>query len=150
ANNRDIAFELLTVGESREIRPMICYELFRIGSEAIGNAFRHSGAALIRVELTYGNGLWLSVKDNGRGISSATVDRVNGCHLGLQGMRERGGRIGARLDIFRREGEGTRMELVVPHDIAFDTRRTNRYTFSRIVPSLKDTDRTNTRNDSRS
>jgi signal transduction histidine kinase/ligand-binding sensor domain-containing protein len=137
ANNNETAFELAVAGEPREIRPMIRYEVFRIGSEAIGNAFRHSGATSIRVELTYENGLRLSVKDNGKGIQPAVLHGVSDCHFGLRGMRERAARIGAKLEVNSRVGEGTQVDLRVPQDIAFFTSRKNRSRLIRAVSRLR-------------
>jgi signal transduction histidine kinase len=141
AENQGKAFELVTKGESREIRPMICYEVYRIGAEAIGNAFRHSEAATIRVELAYENGLQLSVRDNGKGIRTEILHRANDGHYGLQGMRERAARIGAKLELTSRVAEGTLVFLTVPTDIAFDTNATEQSFINRVVSRLRSTGR---------
>jgi hypothetical protein len=39
----------------------------------------------------------------------------------LSGMRERAGRIGAKLRVMSRAGAGTEVELRVPGDIAFES-----------------------------
>jgi signal transduction histidine kinase len=149
ANNHGTAFELAVAGESRDIHPMIRYEVFRIGSEAIVNAFRHSGAVSIRVELSYANGLRLSVKDNGRGIPSAVLHGVSDCHFGLPGMRERAARIGAVLEMDSRVGEGTLVDLIVPDNIAFDSSPTHQSLLKRALLRLRAPSRTPAREDSR-
>jgi signal transduction histidine kinase len=115
-----IAFKLAIVGEVRELRPTIRYEVFRIGSEAISNAFQHSDGTSVGVELGYVNGLRVSVQDNGKGIPADILQRGKDEHFGLQGIRERADRIGAKLTVHTRVGEGTEVEITVPEDIAFD------------------------------
>ena len=123
ANTADpkVTFKLAILGEMRELRPMIRYEVFRIGSEAIANAFKHSEGSSIRVELGYVNGLRLSVQDNGKGIPEDVLVRGKDGHFGLQGTRERADRIGAKLAVRTRIGEGTEVEITIPEGIAFET-----------------------------
>jgi ligand-binding sensor domain-containing protein/signal transduction histidine kinase len=126
ANNREIAFELVITGESRDIHPMIRNEVFRIGSEAIGNAFKHSDATSIRVELAYANAFRISVRDDGKGIPPEVLDCGRDGHFGLECMRERAGRIRAKLAVYSRVGQGTEVNLIVPANIAFDAGSTKR------------------------
>ena len=118
-NHNDIKFKLVIIGESRAIRPEIQYEVFRIGAEAMSNAFRHSDATAIRVEVGYLNGLRVSVQDNGKGMPGEVLHRGREGHFGLEGIRERADRIGAKLDVYSRAGEGTEVTLIVPGHIAF-------------------------------
>ena len=69
---------------------------FRIASEALANAARHSGAAAVRVRaVVHAGELVLDVTDDGSGITGAR--RTGG--LGLGSMRQRAEEIGGRLDI---------------------------------------------------
>jgi signal transduction histidine kinase len=70
--------------------------------------------------LGYVNGLRVSVQDNGKGIPADILQRGRDEHFGLQGIRERADRIGAKLTVHTRVGEGTEVEITVPEDIAFD------------------------------
>jgi signal transduction histidine kinase/streptogramin lyase len=115
----DIAFRLLITGESRAIRPAIQYEVFRIVSEAIVNAFKHSGARSIRADLDYLNGLRIFVQDDGRGIAEQVLQQGRDGHFGLSGMRERADRIGATLEVYSRAGAGTEVRVMVPGHLAF-------------------------------
>jgi signal transduction histidine kinase len=124
SNHRDIAFNLAITGAPRDIRPMIHYEVFRIGSEAIGNALKHSGATAIRVDLEYLTELRMSVWDNGKGIPEQVLRRGKEGHFGLEGMRERADRIGATLEVYSRAGEGTEVRLLVPGRVAFEASAT--------------------------
>lgn len=119
ASDHKVTCTLAAVGEERDLCPMIRYEVFRIASEAITNAVKHSDGPSIGVELCYVSGLRLSVRDNGKGIPADVLTRGKDDHFGLQGMRERADRIGAKLTIHSRAGVGTEVELTIPQDIAF-------------------------------
>lgn len=78
--------------------------LFRVLQESLTNVHRHSGAVRADVSLsTSGNNVILRVKDYGRGISPAVLDRLRndgaGSGVGLAGMTERVREIGGRLEI---------------------------------------------------
>ncbi len=111
ARTPDLAFRLLITGESRALRPVIQYEVFRIASEAIVNAYKHSGAKSLRVDLDYLNGLRILVRDDGRGMPEQVRLQGTDGHFGLAGMRERADRIGAALEVSSRAGEGTEVSL---------------------------------------
>ena len=91
-------------------------EIYWIGREALGNAFRHSEADRIDVEVSVTNGnIRFRFSDDGRGFSEDVL-RSGGRdgHWGLRGMRERAIDIGAELRIYSRPGSGTHVELLVP------------------------------------
>ncbi|HLX44682.1 MAG TPA: ATP-binding protein [Bryobacteraceae bacterium] len=107
------------VGNAREMHPIVRDEIYRIGYEAIRNACAHAHASLVEVRLGYANELALSVKDNGVGIEPAVLERGKEGHFGLEGMRQRAGRIGGRLTLTSTPGVGTEVKLVVPGRIIF-------------------------------
>jgi signal transduction histidine kinase len=120
-------FRIIVEGVPRPLRPAIGDEVYLIGREALANAFRHSGASQIEVELEYGTDqLRLLVRDNGCGISSAVLQSAPDGHWGLSGMRERTERIGARLRILSRLSAGMEIELSVPSHIAYIPRDSDR------------------------
>src|SRR5262249_45132421 len=56
-------------GKPRDLAPLLGDEIYRIAGEALRNAFRHSDAARIEVEIRYDRRqLRLRVRDNGKGI----------------------------------------------------------------------------------
>ena len=116
-----ISFTMAILGDVRELRPMIRYEVFRIGSEAIAIAFRHSGGSSVGLEVGYVDGLRVLVQDNGKGIPVGVLQHGKGGHFGLRGIRERADRIGAKLAVRSRLKEGTEVEITVPEGIAFET-----------------------------
>jgi len=115
-----IDFRVLVEGKPRALKPMIHEDVYRIGREALVNAFRHSAASNFEVEIEYAPvHLRLLVRDNGIGIDPEVVRAGRDGHWGLSGMRERAERIGARLRVLSADATGTEVELSVPGHIAF-------------------------------
>src|SRR5207244_9174527 len=77
--------------------------VFRIFQEAVANARKHAGASAVSVTLRAGEGLVLSIEDNG--VVFGPSGRTDG--FGLQAMRERAEEIGGRLIVSSTAGRGT-------------------------------------------
>ena len=107
------------LGDAREMHPVVRDEIYRIGYEAMRNACTHSAGSRIDVELNYGEDLSVLVRDNGVGIDPAIAKTGRKEHFGLQGMRERAARIGARLTIVSTTDTGTEVSVVVPGRVVF-------------------------------
>ncbi len=119
----DVNYRVIVDGRERPLNPVIRDEVYRIGHEAVMNAFRHAEAKNIELQLEYASrGLRLLVRDDGRGIDEAVLERGREGHWGLSGMRDRAGRIGARLSVWSSGGAGTEIELPVPARVAFRPR----------------------------
>jgi len=115
-------FRVIVEGTSRALHPVIRDEVYCIGREAVINAFRHSGAKKIEVELEYGlHELRILIRDDGSGIDRTVLDSGRDGHWGLSGMRERAERIGARLKVLSRIASGTEVDLRVPGRVAFES-----------------------------
>ena len=113
-------FRVIAEGQRRPLHPLLRDEVYRIGREALINAFRHARANQIDVELKYGsNQFRLVVRDDGCGIDPHILLTGREGHWGLSGMRERADRIGARLHVFSSASAGTEVELSVPGRVAF-------------------------------
>ncbi len=116
-------FRVVVEGQQRQIHPVIRDEVYSIGREALVNAFRHSGAGRVKVELEYAaKYLRVMVRDDGCGIDCHVQESGRDGHWGLSGMRERAQKIGAKLKVLSRTGAGTEVDLRVPGDIAFVSR----------------------------
>ncbi|HTW22098.1 MAG TPA: triple tyrosine motif-containing protein [Candidatus Baltobacteraceae bacterium] len=115
---------IITEGQRRPLHPLLRDEVYRIGREAVTNAFRHARASRIDVELKYASGQFqLRVCDDGCGIApEILLGGLNG-HWGLSGMRERAERVGAHLHVFSKPSAGTEVELSVPGRLAFQGER---------------------------
>jgi signal transduction histidine kinase len=90
-------------------------EIYRIGREALVNAFLHASASHIGVDIVTADGcIRLCIRDDGVGISDEVLSAGGRPgHWGLAGMRERALGIGASLQI-RSNGGGTEVELRMP------------------------------------
>jgi ligand-binding sensor domain-containing protein len=118
-------YRVIVEGRPRPLDPITRDEVYRIGREAVVNAFRHSEAASIEVEIEYApQHLRVVVRDDGRGVVSDVLRTGSAGHWGLTGMRERADRIGARLKVWSGAAAGTEVELLVPARVAY--RATNR------------------------
>jgi len=116
-------FRVVVLGTPLPLRPAVRDDVYRIGREALVNAFRHSGADDIVLEIEYApDYLYLSVQDNGRGIDAKILGSGYDSH-GLAVMRERAKRIGGRLRVLSRNGDGTIVEFRLTADIAWGPRR---------------------------
>lgn len=116
-------FSLALSGVPQPIIGDVQNEMYRIGREALANAFAHAEASRIEAELSYAwSGVSLRIRDDGKGIDQEILSRGRPGHWGLAGMRERAHKIGARLHFCSRDGGGTEVTLTVPARLAY-TRR---------------------------
>jgi len=108
-------------GTIRPLHPLVFEELFKIGKEALGNAFRHSDAHSIEAELNYERSeLRIRIRDDGVGIDPTILQQGHRAgHFGLPGMRERAQKVGAQLDVWSGTGSGTEVEVRIAAGIAY-------------------------------
>ncbi len=138
-----VDFKVVVEGVSRPVHPFIRDEAYRVGREALVNAFRHSQANRIEVELEYATKhLRILVRDNGIGIDDGVLQSGREGHWGLSGMRERAEEIGGKLRVLSRGGAGTEVELTIPGHIAFGSDGSGRKPgwLARFVPRKATTD----------
>jgi len=115
-----VDYRATVVGQQQPLRSAIQQEIYSIGREALVNAFCHSGAKRIDLELEYTDrNLTMRVRDNGRGIDQQVLYAGRKGHWGLTGMRERATRIGGLLKISSSATGGTEIQLSIPSDVAF-------------------------------
>jgi signal transduction histidine kinase/ligand-binding sensor domain-containing protein len=111
-----VSFDVKVTGAQTEIDPITRDEIYRIGREAIGNAFKHSDCSKVEVELAYAHHEFqMTVLDDGKGIDPAilTAGGKPG-HWGICNMRERAQKIGASLEFLSLPNAGTTLELKLP------------------------------------
>lgn len=136
----EINFRVIVEGTPRSLHPVIGDEVFHICREALINAFHHSQAKAIEVEIAYSTrNFRILVRDDGRGIDSQILRSGREGHFGLSGMRERADKIGAKLKVWSRTDAGTEIELTLPNHIAFDAEYSSPSfrLFSKIFPHRK-------------
>jgi signal transduction histidine kinase/ligand-binding sensor domain-containing protein len=113
---RPVAFDVKVTGTQIEIDPFVRDEIYRIGREAIGNAFRHSDCSKIEVELAFAfSEVQMKIRDDGRGLDPAILSAGGKPgHWGIYNMRERARKIGASLEISSQPNAGTTLLLKLP------------------------------------
>jgi signal transduction histidine kinase len=99
------------IDESVRLSAAVEQDLYRIAQEALNNVLKHARASRVRVELEAVDGrARLEVADDGVGFDPARQDGG----LGLAGIRERVGHIGATLRVVTAPRAGTRIVVEVP------------------------------------
>ena len=117
-----VDFRVSVAGRQQPLQAPIKHELYRIGREALVNAFRHSGAKRVDFELEYADSdLRMRVRDNGCGIDPQVLEAGREGHWGLAGMRERAMKIGGLLKISSSATAGTEVQLSIPGTLAFQS-----------------------------
>jgi signal transduction histidine kinase/ligand-binding sensor domain-containing protein len=107
------------LGAPRRLNPMAEKNLLRIFQEAVANVVKHAQARNLEIKLSYATDcLTLWVRDDGSGFDTSKIIPLGVGHYGLTGMRERAERIGGRLILKSKEGEGTELLIEVPFSAA--------------------------------
>jgi signal transduction histidine kinase/ligand-binding sensor domain-containing protein len=116
-----IDFAVQRMGGSDILQSHVADEIFCIAREALTNAFRHSGASRVVVELDYQSREFrMSCRDNGRGFDpKAFRERQGNGHWGLRGMEERAEGLGARLSLTSAAENGTEVHITMPARLAY-------------------------------
>jgi signal transduction histidine kinase len=126
--DQPVEIRVIVVGIRRLLSPPIRDEIYRIGHEALANAFRHARATRVEVELDYAEQFFrLKVRDNGQGFDPETAASDPPGHWGISGMRERAERMGAKLELWTRVKAGTHVNLTVPGSAAFQRSDASRW-----------------------
>lgn len=87
--------------------------LFRVLQEALTNVAKHAHASLVVVRLRRERGrIALEIRDNGRGISEADINKPKS--FGLRGIRERVSSLNGEFTIAQAEQGGSHLALRVP------------------------------------
>jgi ligand-binding sensor domain-containing protein/signal transduction histidine kinase len=120
-NSQRPEFSVQVEGTARNLHPILRDEVYRITGEAMRNAFRHSDAKQIEVEIRYDERqIRLRVRDDGKGINPKFLsDDGREGHFGLRGMRERAKLIGGKLTVWSELDSGTEVELSIPASRAY-------------------------------
>jgi signal transduction histidine kinase len=122
SNCQSPAFCVKVEGERQILSPTLQDEVYRIGREALRNAFLHAAARHIEARILYDERLLrLRIRDDGKGIAPKVLEEGGRAgHWGLIGIRERAKRMGAQLDFWSEPGAGTEVQLTVPASVAYE------------------------------
>lgn len=85
--------------------------LYRIVQEALNNVLKHAAASHVEVAVVKnGERMRITIKDNGIGFNTGASGRQAG--IGLKGIHQRAGQIGASANIISSTGKGTTVEII--------------------------------------
>jgi signal transduction histidine kinase/ligand-binding sensor domain-containing protein len=117
-------FTLTQRGQPGQMDPLLHDEVYRICREAIANAFRHSRAEHIRVDVDFQpHGLLVEIADDGIGMDREMQHNGRIGHFGLPAMRAHSERVGGHLEIESSPGGGTVVRLLIRTSLAQRARR---------------------------
>jgi signal transduction histidine kinase len=114
-------------GQIQACAPEVEVTIYRIAQEALSNARQHAHASRASLVIAYHpSDIGVRIEDDGDGFDYRALlnspselsasDQESRPGLGLMGMRERAGLIGAQLHIHSEHGHGTVVALTVPLD----------------------------------
>jgi two-component system nitrate/nitrite sensor histidine kinase NarX len=89
-------------------------QALHIVQEALSNVRKHARASHVWVDVWKRPGWRLRVRDDGIGFDPGGRDGQAETHVGLRIMRERAQRLGARLEVESRPGQGATVSLTLP------------------------------------
>lgn len=117
-DNFKTPFRMIVTGRALPLEGEFGEEIYRIGREALFNAFQHAQAGHIELELVYGCEFFsLFVRDDGKGIDAALAPEAG--YRGLSGMRERAERMGGGVEVLSLPERGTEVILKVPGKVCY-------------------------------
>jgi ligand-binding sensor domain-containing protein/signal transduction histidine kinase len=140
-NQYSPAFEVVVQGRPRNLHPVLRDEVYRIGAEALRNAFKHARARQVEVGIGYGEKEFtVHIRDDGKGIDREVLsaDGREG-HFGLHGMRERAELVGGKLVVWSELESGSEVELSIPASRAYINSPRRLWGFRKLTK--KETDR---------
>jgi signal transduction histidine kinase len=114
-NGAGMRLEIQTAGEAGALSEVVEENLLRISQEAVTNAVKHSGAKLVKIEITFEpRRVALRIQDDGRGFSPESCPGPKDGHFGLLGIHERAQHVGGSVQIASTSGAGTTVLVEIP------------------------------------
>jgi signal transduction histidine kinase len=93
----------------------VAHDLLMVAREAVYNSMLHGNPTHVDVALNYQSGdLVLNLDDDGCGLDPQQIEKGDGHHFGLQGMRERIARSGGKFRLTSAPGKGVHIEVEAP------------------------------------
>ena len=111
----ELSTNLRVVGERRDVADPVKEVLCAVVFEALSTVAAASRASAVIVTIAYGDGLSLSFRDDGVGLSQrAGVGPRAGVHYGLRVIGDRVATLGGRVSVEPAEPRGTRLTVRIP------------------------------------
>jgi two-component system nitrate/nitrite sensor histidine kinase NarX len=112
-----LAAQLNVYGAGLPLAPDVQVQVLHIVQEALSNVRKHAGASRATIDVHKGPRWRIVVHDDGQGFDRSIA--LDSSHVGLNIMRERAERIGAKVTIASKPGDGTAMTLqLTEHPVA--------------------------------
>lgn len=117
---KQVEFRVLVKGKPKALRPLIRDEVYRIGREAVINAFRNSLTKSVSVELKYSiRKLCVFVRNDSGSAKFYAVQMGNEDQARLAHLSKCAQRIGARFKVRSLFPSGMEIEISIPTRLAF-------------------------------
>jgi PAS domain S-box-containing protein len=114
-NRSTLSIDLKVIGSQTRLSPELELTAYRVVQESLGNVIRHAHAHRVGIRVRFGEGIMLTVTDDGCGIQpSAMSGGDSGGGFGLIGMRERVHLAGGTLAVKPRRPHGTIVRASLP------------------------------------
>jgi signal transduction histidine kinase len=112
--HHDVRVEVLVPDDLPDLAPAVVDAVAGAVGEALTNAGKHGGAThvVVYAEPLDGDGLFVSVRDDGHGFDPATTTEGVGLRRSVRG---RIAELGGDVDVVTAPGRGTEVRLRVPH-----------------------------------
>jgi two-component system nitrate/nitrite sensor histidine kinase NarX len=95
-----------------KVGPEVEMQIMRITQEALSNIRKHAGARNVRILLTAQPNCQLLIEDDGIGfVKDSGSSEIMGNNIGMNIMKERAQRIGAKIEVESEVDEGTRITV---------------------------------------
>jgi signal transduction histidine kinase len=91
-------------GDPTPLLPVQANALYRIAEEALTNVARHADAGHVAVRLSFGEGVTLTIRDDGEGFEPQAIEPD---HYGLVGIQERAALVDGTVEIVSTPSKGT-------------------------------------------
>lgn len=99
------------------VSPPVAHDLLMVAREAVYNSVLHGQPARVDVALAYRpRELVMTLVDDGCGFDPHSLEKTNGRHFGLKGMKERIERSGGKFRLTSSVGKGVHIEVRVPRN----------------------------------
>jgi len=110
AEGREVAITIVGDDVLPPLSEFVAGNLLLVAQEAMHNALKHAQPSQVQIRVSAppdGKHITLEVHDNGTGFDLGVSPRENSGHFGLAGMRERVERLGGKLHLESKPGQGT-------------------------------------------
>jgi len=100
------SFEAEEALQQKELTSLQAMNIYRIVQESVNNSIKHANPSEVKVEASFKEGIYCTIRDNGKGFNLKSISDGNGLH----NLRKRASDIGAEVHIESSQ-KGTYIQL---------------------------------------